>query len=402
MSERSSRPPGLFLIGLLAVSAGATVANLYYSQPILGTIASQFNVSTSAASLIVTCTQLGYALSLLLVVPLGDIFERRKLIVVTTAGSALLLVAVALSPGFHWMLLTSFLLGAASVAPQLVVPYSAGLVGIERRGRVVGTVMSGLLVGILLSRSLSGLLAAAAGWRTVYWTSAGLALGLSIVLRWCLPAQRPENELAPHYGQLLASLWDVARTQPILRRHSVIGACGFGAFSVFWTTLVFHLASLPGHYGSSVAGLFGLLGVAGALAAPIAGRLADRHDARLVNGTALALVVVAFLLMGVAGRSLFALAVGVVLMDAGVQGSHISNQTRIFGLNATLRNRVNSVYMVVYFIGGACGSALGSWAWAHGGWGGVCWCGGAFGAAGLLPLFIPAADLRGKSLASCR
>ena len=389
MSAHPSRPPDLSLVGLLAVSAGATVANLYYSQPILETIARQFGVSTSAASLIVTLTQLGYALSLLLVVPLGDIFERRRLIVMTAAVSALMLVAVALSPGFRCMLLTSFLLGAASVAPQLVVPYSAGLVGIERRGRVVGMVMSGLLVGILLSRTFSGLLAAAAGWRAVYWTSAGLVLGLSILLRWRLPSQRPDNKLPPHYGQLLASLWDVVRSQPVLRRHSAIGACGFGAFSVFWTTLVFHLANLPGHYGSNVAGLFGLFGVAGALAAPVAGRLADRHDARLVNGTALLLVVAAFVLMGVGGHSLAALAAGVVLMDAGVQGSHISNQTRIYGLDATLRNRVNSVYMVTYFIGGAFGSAIGSWAWAHGGWTGVCWCGGVLGAAGLLPLLIP-------------
>jgi len=376
------------LVGLLALAAGATVANLYYSQPILETIARQFSVSTRAASQIVTLTQLGYALSLLLVVPLGDIFERRKLIVMATAGSALMLGAVALSPGFHWMLLTSFLLGAASVAPQLVVPFSAGLVGIERRGRVVGMVMSGLLVGILLSRTLSGLLAAAAGWRAVYWMSAGLALGLSVVLRWRLPAQKPDNELPPHYGQLLASLWHVARSQQVLRRHSIIGACGFGAFSVFWTTLVFHLTKLPGHYGSGVAGLFGLFGVAGAAAAPVSGRLADRYDARLVNGTALVLVVVAFALMGFAGDSLAALAVGVVLMDAGVQGSHISNQTRIFALNPALRNRINSVYMVVYFIGGAVGSALGSWAWAHGGWRWVCWCGGALGAVGLLPLLL--------------
>jgi len=377
------------------MSAGATVANLYYSQPILGTIARQFSVSTGAVSLIVTLTQLGFALSLLVVVPLGDIFERRRLIVMTTAASACMLIAVALSPNFHWMLLASFLLGAASVAPQLVVPYSAGLVGIERRGRVVGMVMSGLLVGILLSRTLSGLLAAAAGWRAVYWTSAGLALGLSLLLRWRLPEQKPENALPPHYGRLLASLGDVARSQPVLRRHSLIGACGFGAFSVFWTTLVFHLANMPGRYGSGVAGLFGLFGVAGALAAPVAGRLADRHDARLINGTALVLVVVAFVLMGVGGHSLAALAVGVVLMDAGVQGSHISNQTRIYGLDAALRNRVNSVYMVVYFIGGAFGSSVSSWAWARGGWSGVCWCGGAFGAAGLLPLLIPDSALKG-------
>jgi len=334
-------------------------------------------------------------LSLLLVVPLGDIFERRRLIVTTTAGSALMLVAVAISPGFHWLLFTSFLLGAASVAPQLVVPYSAGLVGIEKRGRVVGMVMSGLLVGILLSRTLSGFLAAAFGWRSVYWTSAGLALGLSVLLRWRLPAQRPESELPTHYGRLLASLWDVLRSQPVLRRHSVIGACGFAAFSVFWTTLVFHLANLPGRYGSGVAGLFGLFGAAGALAAPLAGRLADRHDARWVNGTALVLVLAAFVLMGFAGHSLVALAAGVVLMDAGVQGSHISNQTRIYGLNASLRNRLNSVYMVIYFIGGACGSAIGSWTWAHNGWIGVCCCGAAFSVAGLLPLLIPGVS-RGK------
>jgi predicted MFS family arabinose efflux permease len=396
MSESSNRPPGPSLVGLLALAAGATVANLYYSQPILETIARQFSVSTRAASLIVTFTQLGYALSLLLVVPLGDMFERRRLIVVATASSALMLVAVALSPGFHWMLLTSFLLGAASVAPQLVVPFSAGLVGIERRGRVVGIVMSGLLVGILLSRTVSGILAATVGWRTVYWLSAGLALGLSILLRWLLPAQRPGHELPPHYGQLLGSLWKVARSQPVLRRHAIIGACGFGAFSVFWTTLVFHLANLPGRYGSSVAGLFGLFGAAGAIAAPVAGRLADRHDARFVNGTALVLVVAAFALMGVAGDSLVALAVGVVLMDAGAQGSHISNQTRIFGLNPALRNRINSVYMVAYFAGGAGGSALGSWAWSHGGWRGVCWSGGALGAAGLLPLLLTDFGPNGK------
>jgi len=389
MSERLSRPPGLSLVGLLAMSAGATVANLYYSQPILGTLARQFSVSTSAASQIVTLTQLGYALSLLLVVPLGDIFERRRLIVITTAGSALMLAAVALSPTFQWLLIASFFLGASSVAPQLLVPFSAGLVGIERRGRLVGIVMGGLLVGILLSRTLSGLLASAAGWRTVYWTSAGMVLSLSILLRCRLPAQRPETGLPSHYGQLLASLWDVARSQPVLRRHSIIGACGFGAFSVFWTTLAFHLANLPGHYGSSMAGMFGLFGMAGALAAPVSGRLADRHDARIVNGTALVLVVAAFVLMGLAGHSLVALAAGVVLMDAGAQASHISNQTRIYGLNATLRNRVNSVYMVNFFIGGACGSAIGSWAWAHDGWAGVCWCGATLGLAGMLPLLMP-------------
>jgi predicted MFS family arabinose efflux permease len=385
----SRRLPGRILVGLLAVAAGTTVANLYYCQPVLGAIAGQFGVSSSAASLLVTATQLGYAASLFLVVPLGDMFERRRLIVLTTGSSALMLVAVGLSPGLHFMVFASFLLGAASVAPQLVVPYAAGLAGLENRGRVVGSVMSGLLVGILLSRTLSGLLAAAAGWRAVYWISAGLVLGLCLLLRGCLPTQAPEGRLDVHYGQLLASLWEVARREPVLRRHAIVGACGFAAFSVFWTTLAFHLASLPGRYGSSVAGLFGLLGAAGALAAPVAGRAADRHDARLINGASLCLVVLSFLLMGFAGRSLVALITGVVLMDAGVQASHISNQTRIYALSANLRNRLTSVYMVSYFIGGAVGSAMGSWAWTHGGWKGVCWCGVAAAAVGLVPLLIP-------------
>ena len=326
--------------------------------------------------MIVTLTQLGYALSLLLVVPLGDIFERRRLIVISTAGSALMLAAVALSPTFQWLLIASFCWATASVAPQLVVPFSAGLVGIERRGRLVGIVMGGLLVGILLSRTLSGLLASAAGWRTVYWTSAGMVFSLSILLRCRLPAQRPENELPrplwPVTGFSLGCRAQSARIAPSLHHRRL---WVWGVQCVSWTTLAFHLANLPGHYGSSMAGMFGLFGVAGALAAPVAGRLADRHDARLVNGTALVLVVAAFVLMGLAGHSLVALAAGVVLMDAGAQASHISNQTRIFGLNAALRNRVNSVYMVNFFIGGACGSAIGSWAWARDGWTGVCWCG---------------------------
>ncbi len=377
------------LVALLAVAAGATVGNLYYCQPILGEIARQFRVSQDAASMLVTATQLGYAASLLLVVPLGDMFERRKLIVVTAVSSAVMLAVVGASPGLPFMLGTSFLLGAASATPQIVVPYSAGLSGLKNRGRVVGAGMSGLLVGILVSRTASGLLASAVGWRAVYWISAGLIIALVFVLRCSLPVQVPEMAPEVHYGQLLASLWSVLRQEPILRRHSIIGACGFGAFSVFWTTLAFHLASLPGHYGPSVAGLFGLLGAVGAVAAPLAGRLADRHRAQLVNGAALCLIIVSFVLMGLAAWSLAALVAGVVLMDAGVQASHISNQTRIFNLNPLLRNRINSVYMVSYFIGGAAGSAVGSWAWTHRGWGWVCWSGAGFGAVALIPLYMP-------------
>ena len=360
------------MIALLAIAAGITVANIYYCQPILGDIASTFQVGYNGAARVAACTQLGYALGLLLLVPLGDIFEQRRLIVTFTATSALVLVAVGYAPRLAVLVPLSLLLGAISITPQLVVPYSAGLVPAKNRGRVVGIVMSGLLIGILLSRTLSGFLNSIAGWRAVYFISAGIVFALAILLQLVLPKQCPEEQRDLHYGQLLASLLHLIRTEPILRRHALVGAFGFASFSAFWTTLAFHLESLPGKYGSSTVGMFGLFGAAGAMAAPIAGRLADRYEARLVNGAALILVMISFVVMGIAGTSLVILAVGVILMDAGVQSSHISNQTRIYALQPALRNRLNSVYMFIYFLGGSLGSAIGSRAWTRFGWGGVC------------------------------
>ena len=360
-------------------------------------MAESFGVNASSVSLVATATQLGYAAGLLLVVPLGDSFERRRLILITAAGSALALVIVAVSPGFHMLVASSFVLGAISVTPQLLVPYAAGLVAPGNRGKVVGTVMSGLLVGILLSRTVSGYLGAALGWRAIYIVSAVMVVALTILLAWILPKQIPEH--APrhfHYGRLLGSLLVLVRKEPVLRRHAILGACGFAAFSAFWTTLVFHLQSLPRHYGSATVGLFGLFGAAGALIAPIAGKLADRFEARLVNSSALLLVIVSFVLMGAAGGSLLALAVGVVLMDAGVQGSHISNQTRIYALHPSLRNRLNSVYMVCYFLGGTLGSALGALAWARAGWPGVCACAGGLAGVGLATLFAKTGSAAGS------
>jgi predicted MFS family arabinose efflux permease len=381
----NSRPHPV-LIAFLAVTAGITVANIYYCQPILGAIARTFKTGYGAAARVATCTQLGYALGLLLLVPLGDIFERRRLIVTFTAASALVLVAVGYAPGLAVLVPLSLLLGTLSITPQLVVPYSAGLVPPENRGGVVGMVMSGLLIGILLSRTLSGFLNSIAGWRAVYFISAGIVFALAILLLLVLPRQCPEEQRDLHYGQLLASLLHLIRSESILRRHALVGAFGFASFSAFWTTLAFHLESLPGKYGSSTVGLFGLFGAAGAMAAPVAGRLADRYEARLVNGAALLLVMVSFAVMGIAGTSLVILAVGVTLMDAGVQASHISNQTRIYALQPALRNRLNSVYMFTYFLGGSLGSAIGSWAWTRFGWPGVCATAALFAAVGLVTL----------------
>ncbi len=234
-----------------------------------------------------------------------------------------MLAVVAFAPNLRVLVAASFGLGLLCITPQLVVTYSANLAAPGERGQIVGTVMSGLLIGILASRTLSGWLSAhsAGGWRVVYLSAGGMMILLTLALARFLPRQPPVRSIG--YGELMGSLATLLRKEPVLRRHMLIGAFGFGSFSAFWTTLGFHLQALPGHYGSETVGLYGLFGVAGALAAPISGRLSDRVDARWVNGGALVLISASFVLMALGGGSLVALAVGVVLMDAGVQGSHL-------------------------------------------------------------------------------
>ena len=367
---------------LLAFAAGATVANLYYSQPLLARIASELGVRAAAASSISTATQLGYAAGLLLLVPLGDALERRRLLVVTTAAIVIGLLLVAASRTLPQLVLSSAILGAATIVPQLVVPFAAHLAPPDERGRVIGWVMSGVLIGVILSRSVSGFAAAFIGWRTTYVAAAVAMAVLAILLRFGLSPQAASADL--RYGELLRSLGTLIRTQPVLRRHAVIGACGFAAFSVFWTSLAFHLARLSPRYGTETVGAFGIVGVTGALIAPIAGRLSDRVGVRTLNGAALALMVVAYVILGLSNTSLSVLAVGVILLDAGEQASHISNQTRIFALDPALRNRLNAVYMVAFFIGGAAGSLTAGFAWQHGGWGAVCTAGAVYAAFGML------------------
>lgn len=374
------------LILLLAFAAGATVANLYYSQPLLAKIAADFGVSAGAVAAVSMATQLGYAAGLLLLVPLGDSLERRRLIVTMTGVIVVALLLVAASRSLTWMIAASFLLGAATIVPQIVVPFAAHLAPDERRGQVVGTVMSGLLIGVILSRSVSGFLAAYSGWRVMYLIAAAAMAVLAIVLRVTLPEEAPEVRM--RYGELMRSLATVTRTEPVLQRHALIGACGFASFSIFWTALAFHLLDLSPSYGTQTVGMFGLIGAAGALVAPIAGRFADRLGARVMNGAGLVAIVVAFALMAISGHSLAVLALGAVLLDAGAQASHVSNQSRIFALDPALRNRVNAVYMVAFFIGGAIGSAVAGQAWQHGGWIVICAAGGAFAVAGLVALLV--------------
>lgn len=366
------------LVGLLAVAAAATVANLYYNQPLLAALRGSFGATQEAMGRVPMLTQLGYGFGMLTLVPLGDRLERRRLIVAMTVVAGLVLVGVSLSPSLGWLTALSFVLGLATMVPQLIVPYAATAAAPHERGRVVGTVMSGLLIGILLSRTVSGFVGARFGWRAMYGAAAVLMMALSIALAAILPAQRPAR--AVPVRELYASLVTLARREPVLRLHAALGALTFAGFSVFWSTLAFHLAALPGRYGSQVVGLFGVVGVVGALAAPLVGRFADRRDPRLVNGVAIGAVLASFGVLAAFGSSLVGIGAGVVLLDLGAQSNHISNQTRIFSLDPALRSRLNTVYMVTYFAGGALGSWLGAVGWARAGWLGVCAIGAALAA----------------------
>ena len=385
--DRPSASPRWPLVLLLAITAGLVVMNIYYNQPILNAIAASLSVNSSAVAWISTATQLGYATGLLFVLPVGDNTDRKWLIVLTTFLSSLALTAIPLSPTLGIMLLSSFGVGITSVTPQLVVPYAASLVTGSGRGKVVGLVMSGLLIGILASRSLSGWVSSRLSWHIVFWLAAGVMLLLSGILWVALPSQAVRSNTS--YGSLLASLSKLLRSEPILRRHSVIGFLAFGSFGVFWTTLGFYLHSRPEHYGSEVTGMFGLVAITGALVVPLAGQVAEKCSPKQINGFFLILVLLAFIVLLFSNRNtLLMLGMGVVLLDAGIQGNQIANQARIYSLDRSLHSRINSIYMVAYFLGGAVGSVLGAQAWTLAGWPGVCCSGIGLTIAALLVLWM--------------
>jgi predicted MFS family arabinose efflux permease len=374
------RPRGLLV--LLSVAAGFGVANLYYAQPLAATMAGSFGVSAGAIGLSLMACQLGYALGMLLLVPLGDGRERRRLIVQTTVATSVSALLVALSSRYAVLVAASAVLGFSSCLPQMAIPFAVGLVNREERGAAIGTVMTGLLTGILLSRTASGLLAAALGWRGTFVGAALLMALLALVLRLSLPAQRPPEPLA--WRAVVVSLPGVLRSEPLLRRHALLGALGFASFSMFWATLSFQLAALG--EGPRTAGLFGALGLAGIAAAPLVGRHAEALGTARVNAAALTVLAASFVVSFLASRSLPGLAIAAILLDLGMQSNHLTNQTVIFGLTPALRNRINAVYMVVFFVGGAVGTTLGSLAWEVARWRGVCFAGALSSLAGLLAL----------------
>ncbi|MCC2547778.1 MFS transporter [Hymenobacter sp. BT175] len=360
--------PGL--VWLMAITCGLVVANIYYNQPLLAAIGRTFHLSDSSASLVATATQLGYTLGMLFVVPLGDKLERKRLMVLMLLGAAACMALAAVAPSFAILAAASVLIGILSAVPQLLVPMAAHLAPDADRGRIVGRVMSGLLIGILLSRTLSGYVGAHFGWRTMFGIGAAMMVVLGGVLALRLPTDQPT--FAGTYGSLMKSLLTLTREQKALRRAALVGAALFASFSVFWTTLAFYLEGPPFRYGSDVAGFFGLIGAVGALAAPWAGKAADTRGPDYTITAGILLALVAYGILGFGGTWVAGLVVGVILLDVGVQATHISNQSLIFTLVPEARSRLNTVYMTAYFIGGSVGSITGGLAWTHGAWPGVC------------------------------
>jgi predicted MFS family arabinose efflux permease len=378
----------LWLTLVLATACGLLVANLYYAQPLTGPISASLGLSPGAAGLIVTLTQAGYGLGLLLLVPLGDLLENRKLVACIVAACALALAVAAFSTTALPFLLASLATGACAVAAQILVPYAAHLAPEPVRGRVVGNVMSGLLLGIMLARPGASFITSFAGWHAVFFISAALTAVLAVVLWRVLPARHPQTSM--HYSGLLLSMARLWRSQPVLRHRAFAHAGLFGAFSLFWTAMPLHLARDFGFSQTGIA-LFALAGVAGAVVAPMAGRLADAGQKRpaLARGgmlAALALGAASFLLalLGSGTLALAAMLLAGILLDAAVTLNLILSQRAVFALGDAIRSRVNGLFMAVFFVGGAIGSALGGWAMAQGGWDLTAWVGFALPAAALV------------------
>jgi predicted MFS family arabinose efflux permease len=351
---------------LFAVAGGTAVGNLYWAQPLLGLVAQDLGVSTATAGWLVTTTQIGYAAGILLVVPLGDVLDRRRLIPVMMLCAAAALVLCALSPGFGVLLAACAAVGLTTVSGQLLTPLAGDLADDARRGRVVGTIASGILIGILVSRTVSGLVADVAGWRAIFLVAGAVAVAFAVLLHRAIPSLEPKARM--RYPALLASVAGVVRRERVVRWTLALAATGFAAFTMFWTSLTFLLSSPPFSYPVSVIGLFGIAGLAGALAAQRIGRFHDRGWSLRVTGAAWVAILATFVLAAFAGRSVVLVVVVVILLDVALQAVAILNQLRVFAVSHDARSRLNTAYVTSNFVGGALGSAAASVLWSRGGW----------------------------------
>nr|WP_296260408.1 MULTISPECIES: MFS transporter [unclassified Pseudomonas] len=361
---------------LFAFCCGAIVANIYYAQPIIELIAPDIGLSSTLASFIVSLTQIGYALGLFFLVPLGDLLENRRLMMVTTAVAIVSLLSAAFAQTPNLFLLASLLVGFSSVAVQILIPLAAHLAPEQTRGRVVGSIMGGLLLGILLARPASSLIADHFGWRAVFGAAAVIMALISVVLATTIPKHQPAHNAS--YGQLLKSVCSLLFTQPVLRQRAFYQACMFATFSLFWTAAPLELAR---HYSLSQSqiALFALVGAIGAIAAPLSGRLADAGHSRVASLCAMLFAALSFLPSLVhPAFAVVGMAVTGVVLDFCVQMNMVVGQRAVYALDAKSRSRLNALYMTSIFIGGAIGSIIASPLYDHGGWPWVVLAGSAF------------------------
>ena len=350
----------------MAVATGLIVANIYYCQPLIVLIANEFNIPDADAGTITYLTQAGYAIGLFFMVPLGDKIERKTQILATTFATVIALIIAATAQSFLILQMASLLIGITSIVPQLILPLAASLSEAEQRGKVVGTIMSGLLVGILLSRTLSGFIGEMWGWRAMFWIASGLCLLLFFIIQKQFPYNKPDFKGT--YGQLISSLFSLIKEQPLLREATLINVFSFAQFGAFWTTMVLLLSAEPFSFNSATIGLFGIVGASGALAAPLIGKLGDKGNSRIAVGYGCLLIALSFMVFYFSSTNIIGIVIGIVFIDIGLQGVHISNQTRVYSIVPEARNRMNTVFMSFSFLGTAAGSAYGLFLWEMGGW----------------------------------
>ncbi|MCG5480260.1 MAG: MFS transporter [Ensifer alkalisoli] len=356
----------------MATASGIAVANIYYNQPMLGIIENEFG-HQPITGYIPTATQLGYALGLLFLLPLGDIVHRRKLIISQFIILAGALAIAAIAPTAWALVAASLIVGASATVAQQIVPFAATLAAPEQRGSTIGTVMAGVLSGILFSRTLSGFVGAHAGWREMFWIGVPLALVAAVLMVLTLPDHHPASRM--HYRTALVSLGHLWKRERALRTAALMQAALFGSFTAFWSILALYLETPQFNLGSDVAGLFGIVGAVGIVAAPLAGRIADRRGPHFVVWLGSVLTIVAWAIFG-AWASLAALVIGVTVLDFGIQSALVSNQHIVYALDPEAKSRLNTIFMTAMFLGGATGAALATLTWGSAGWLGVSMLGG--------------------------
>lgn len=369
---------------LFAIACGLAVSNVYYAQPLLDSLAYEFGISHSSLGIVITVTQICYALGLFLLVPLGDLLDQRRMIVIMMLLSVAALVIIGTAPAVPVLFIGLAIMGLLAVVTQVLVSFASTLAAPSERGSVVGFVTSGVVIGILLARTIAGVLTDLAGWRSVYLTSAALMLIIVGTIYWVMPQPSRLEKNLLSYPQLLHSVLQLFVEERILRIRAILAMLIFTAFSTLWTSLVLPLSSPPYSLSHTAIGAFGLAGVAGALAAARAGRLADRGWGQMTTGIALFLLMASWLPINYLKHSLAFLVIGVVLLDAAVQAVHVTNQSLIFNVRPEARSRLTAAYMIFYSIGSATGSIASTKLYAYAGWNAVCLFGAAVSGVALL------------------